>query len=170
IPAAVEDTRRAIDAREKEKAGVVSDSDLGDTDDERVAALDAEIKALKEKLEGLEGEWKGEQTLVTEILDLRGALAKASAEEAATPRADLKERFQKLEAIEAEKRMIYAHVDEQAVASVVSDWTGIPVGRMVKDEVETVLNLADILNRRVIGQAHGLRMIAKRIETNRARL
>ena len=66
--------------------------------------------------------------------------------------------------------MIYAHVDEQAVASVVSDWTGIPVGRMVKDEVETVLNLADILNRRVIGQAHGLRMIAKRIETNRARL
>jgi type VI secretion system protein VasG len=170
IPAAVEDTRRAIDAREKEKAGVESDSDLGDTDDERIASLDAEIKTLKEKLEGLEGEWKSEQTLVTEILDLRGALAKASAEEAAAPRADLKERFQKLEDIEAEKRMIYAHVDEQAVASVVSDWTGIPVGRMVKDEVETVLNLADILNRRVIGQAHGLRMIAKRIETNRARL
>jgi type VI secretion system protein VasG len=170
IPAAIEDTRRAIDAREKEKAGVESDSDLGASDDERIAALDAEIKTLKEKLEGLEGEWTSEQTLVTEILDLRGALAKASAEEAAAPRADLKERFQKLEGIEAEKRMIYAHVDEQAVASVVSDWTGIPVGRMVKDEVETVLNLADILNRRVIGQAHGLRMIAKRIETNRARL
>jgi len=66
--------------------------------------------------------------------------------------------------------MIYAHVDEQAVASVVSDWTGVPVGRMVKDEVETVLSLADILNRRVVGQSHGLRMIAKRIETNRAKL
>jgi type VI secretion system protein VasG len=66
--------------------------------------------------------------------------------------------------------MIYAHVDEQAVASVVSDWTGIPVGRMVKDEVETILSLADILNRRVVGQSHGLQMISKRIETNRAKL
>jgi type VI secretion system protein VasG len=53
---------------------------------------------------------------------------------------------------------------------VVSDWTGIPVGKMVADEVETVLNLADILNRRIVGQDHGLKMIAKRIETNRARL
>ena len=52
-----------------------------------------------------------------------------------------------------EKRMIYAHVDEQAVASVVSDWTGIPVGRMVADEVETVLKLPEILNRRVVGQS-----------------
>ena len=72
--------------------------------------------------------------------------------------------------INPEKRMIYAHVDEQAVASVVSDWTGIPVGKMVADEVETVLNLAGILNRRIVGQSHGLEMIAKRIETNRARL
>ena len=66
--------------------------------------------------------------------------------------------------------MIYPHVDEQAVAAVVSDWTGIPVGRMMADEVETVLNLADILNRRIVGQSHGLQMIARRIETNRARL
>ncbi len=72
--------------------------------------------------------------------------------------------------IDPEKRMIYAHVDEQAVASVVSDWTGIPVGKMVADEVETVLNLAGILNKRIVGQSHGLEMIAKRIETNRARL
>ena len=75
-----------------------------------------------------------------------------------------------LEARNPELRMIYAHVDEQAVASVVSDWSGIPVGRMVKDEVETVLSLPDILNRRVVGQSHGLRMISKRIETSRAKL
>jgi type VI secretion system protein VasG len=53
---------------------------------------------------------------------------------------------------------------------VVSDWTGIPVGRMVRDEIETVLKLPGILNRRVIGQSHGLAMIARRIETSRARL
>ena len=79
-------------------------------------------------------------------------------------------KFDALESIIPEKRMIYAHVDEQSVASVVSDWTGIPVGRMVRDEIETVLKLPEILNRRVIGQSHGLAMIAKRIETSRARL
>jgi len=67
--------------------------------------------------------------------------------------------------------MIYAHVDEQAVASVVVrlDWAFRSAG-WVQDEVETILNLADILNKRVVGQSHGLKMIAKRIETNRAKL
>jgi type VI secretion system protein VasG len=82
----------------------------------------------------------------------------------------LRVKVDELGKINPEKRMIYAFVDEQAVASVVSDWTGIPVGKMVADEVETVLNLAGILNKRIVGQSHGLEMIAKRIETNRAGL
>ena len=85
-------------------------------------------------------------------------------------RKQLHEKFQTLEAREPEKRMIYAHVDEQVVAAVVSDWTGIPIGRMVKDEIENVLRLPEILNRRVVGQSHGLSVIAKRIETSRAKL
>ena len=82
----------------------------------------------------------------------------------------MREKATTLGALNPESRMIFPHVDEQAVAAVVSDWTGIPVGRMMADEVETVLNLADILNRRIVGQSHGLEMIARRIETNRARL
>ncbi len=66
--------------------------------------------------------------------------------------------------------MILPLVDQQAVASVVQDWTGVPVGRMVKNEVEAVLKLADTLNERVIGQKHALDMIAKRIQTSRAAL
>jgi type VI secretion system protein VasG len=85
-------------------------------------------------------------------------------------RKQLREKFEALEARDPEKRMIYPHVDEQVVAAVVSDWTGIPIGRMVKDEIENVLRLPEILNRRVVGQSHGLAMIAKRIETNRAKL
>jgi type VI secretion system protein VasG len=61
-------------------------------------------------------------------------------------------------------------VDEHVVAAVVSDWTGIPVGRMVKNEIENVLRLPEILNRRVVGQTHGLAAIARRIETSRAKL
>ncbi len=96
-----------------------------------------------------------------------GAVAMGATEAA---RAALRAKVGELGDIGPDKRMIYAHVDEQAVAAVVSDWTGIPVGKMVADEVETVLHLADILNRRIVGQNHGLAMIAKRIETNRAKL
>ena len=61
-------------------------------------------------------------------------------------------------------------MDQQAVASVVGDWTGIPVGRMVRNEAEAVLNLATTLGRRVVGQDHGLWMIARRVQTSRAGL
>jgi type VI secretion system protein VasG len=197
-PAQIEDTRVAIAAREAERAALISDSDLGAADEERIAEIDKEVVSLKEQLAQLEAEWATEQKLVEEIRTLREILSpakeasktdgqpatpaqtrmEAAAQPAATNggpdvekvRRQLHEKFDALETRDPEKRMIYAHVDEQAVASVVSDWTGIPVGRMVKDEVQTILNLSDILERRVIGQSHGLRMIAKRIETNRAKL
>jgi type VI secretion system protein VasG len=72
--------------------------------------------------------------------------------------------------LQGERPLILPSVDAQAVASVVADWTGIPVGRMVKNEVEAVLKLGDTLNERVIGQRHALDMIARRIQTTRARL
>jgi len=193
VPAMIEDTAAAIAAREKEKAALISDSDLGAGRLERVAALDAELAALQETLVGLEAEWATERKLVNEIRSLRDILnppkepqagpkgdaagpgdarcaaACATAEEEETRR-QLREKYAALEGRDPEKRMIYPHVDEQVVASVVSDWTGIPVGRMVRDEIENVLRLPEILNRRVIGQSHGLAMIARRIETSRARL
>jgi len=94
-----------------------------------------------------------------------------------TTAADRTENLQRLRTLQAELQttqgenpLILPSVDGQAIASVVADWTGIPVGRMVRDEVQAVLNLADTLNRRVIGQGHALDMIARRIQTSRARL
>ncbi len=75
-----------------------------------------------------------------------------------------------LTALQGEVPLIMPSVDAGAVGSVVGDWTGIPVGRMVKNEIESVLRLADTLNDRVIGQRHGLEMIASRIQTSRAKL
>jgi type VI secretion system protein VasG len=175
-PALIEDARVAIAAREAERAALVSDSDLGADDAERMTSLDADIAALKEKLTGLESEWAMEQALVNDIRSIRKILAEPKqgddkqGDETTAKRAELRGKFDELEGITPEKRMIYAHVDEQSVASVVSDWTGIPVGRMVRDEIETVLKLPEILNRRVVGQSHGLAMIAKRVETSRAKL
>jgi len=72
--------------------------------------------------------------------------------------------------IQGEDPLILPAVDEAAVAAVVADWTGIPVGRMVKNEIQAVLNLADTLEKRIIGQRHALEAIARRIQTSRARL
>ena len=188
-PAAVEDAEVEIGSLESEKESLIRERDLGAAKEDRIAEIDVKLVNAREKLAALEADWTKERALVEEVLGLRETIAKASAEAppplaaepapalSAKPEAEsrpdgetLRVKVNELGKINPERRMIYAYVDEQAVASVVSDWTGIPVGKMVADEVETVLHLADILNKRIVGQSHGLEMIAKRIETNRARL
>ncbi|MCK6477662.1 MAG: type VI secretion system ATPase TssH [Phycisphaerales bacterium] len=83
---------------------------------------------------------------------------------------ELKKLQAELASLQGENPLILPSVDGQAVASVVADWTGIPVGRMVRNEIESVLKLADTLEKRVIGQRHGLEEIAKRIQLSRAKL
>jgi type VI secretion system protein VasG len=84
--------------------------------------------------------------------------------------AELKKLEQELLEVCGERALVLAAVDEQAIASVVADWTGIPVGRMLRNEAQAVLDLVDNLERRVIGQRHGLATISRRIQTARARL
>jgi len=84
--------------------------------------------------------------------------------------AELETLHDKLVEVQGESPLLHPAVDEQSIASVVADWTGIPVGRMVKDELRTVLNLDETLSKRVVGQDHALAMISKRIQTARARL
>src|SRR3546814_19499921 len=66
--------------------------------------------------------------------------------------------------------MINAVVDGNAVAQIIAAWTGIPVGKMVSDEIQTVLGLRDLLEERVIGKGHALDAIAQRVRTSRANL
>ncbi|MCH8503526.1 MAG: type VI secretion system ATPase TssH [Ectothiorhodospiraceae bacterium] len=105
--------------------------------------------------------------------ETNGEADAADAEPAFDPRAairELEDLQRQLDELQGETPLILPSCDAQAVASVVADWTGIPVGRMVRDEIATVLNLADRLADRVKGQAHGLEMIARRIQTSRANL
>jgi type VI secretion system protein VasG len=99
-----------------------------------------------------------------------GEMEVLSPQERAKLLTQLKELQSKLQVLQGEAPLMMPTVDEQAVAGVVADWTGIPVGRMVKNEVEAILNLADTLERRIIGQRHALEMIARRIQTTRAKL
>ena len=87
-----------------------------------------------------------------------------------TMKAELQDLMDQLDNIQGENPLILPSVDGQAVASVVADWTGVPVGRMVKNEIEAVMHLADTLEKRVIGQRHALDAISMRIQTSRAGL
>ena len=163
-PAEVEDSRGRIAAAEIELEIIGRERAGGWETGGRESAVRTKLDAENLRLAELEARWKSEQELVTKILEIRR-----------DKRGDKEvERLRSLERelakVQGEAPLIFPAVDGQAVASVVGDWTGIPVGRMVKDEIQTVLKLADTLEKRVIGQRHALDMIARRIQTSRANL
>ena len=189
VPAQVDDAQRKIESLETELEIIGRDETAGFDVDDRRAKVQAEKEEVAERLVGLKARWDVEKDIVAEILDLRaqlraggapveegselapeggeGALDEAARAEVMTK---LKAANAKLAEAQGESPLILPIVDEQAVASVVGDWTGIPVGRMVSDELATVLSLEEHLGKRVIGQDHAMAMIAKRIQTSRAGL
>ena len=83
---------------------------------------------------------------------------------------ELSERNKQLAGIQGDSPLLQACVDSQAVAEIVASWTGIPVGRMVSDEIQNIIKLNERMEERVVGQSHGLEAIAQRIRTSRANL
>ncbi len=192
IPAEVEDCRRRIESLEIEEGIIDREAAVGVNVGTRRTEVDEKLAHERERLVGLEKRWQDEKLIVDKVLALRAQLRgddkpvdKPAAGEAsvAAPAAEaapaidrekllaeLHEEQGKLETLQGESPLIMPSVDAQAVASVVADWTGIPVGRMVKNELQAILKLGEALGKRVIGQQHGLDMIARRIQTSRARL
>ena len=173
-PPEVEDSRRRIEALQIELAMIAREEATGFDTGSRRADVEGLLAAEKDRLTGLEQRWVEERALVDRILELRRQLRdEAEAKEPAAREARLTELRglqSTLAKAQGDAPLILPSVDAQAVAAVVSDWTGIPVGRMVKNEIEAVLKLVDTLGARVVGQRHGLEVIAKRIQTSRARL
>jgi type VI secretion system protein VasG len=170
VPAEVEDSRRRIQGLETELEIIRREAALGLSDAaDRGEIAQEKLRAERQRLAGLEERWAAERKLVDQILELRGKLrGSPEAAERAAWLDELHTAQAALGKLQGEQPLILPTVDRQAVASVVGDWTGIPVGRMVKNEIETVLRLAETLGQRVIGQRHALDAIARRIQTSRA--
>ncbi|HOB45929.1 MAG TPA: type VI secretion system ATPase TssH [Zoogloea sp.] len=145
---------------------------------DREKTLVDELLALRAKLRGssrpVEGTGSRVEASIASELPPAAPAADGSAAEAPPDRDAMLARLREVQAelvtLQGEHPLILPTVDHQAVASVVADWTGIPVGRMARNEVETVLNLPKILAQRIIGQDHAMEMIARRIQTSRAGL
>ncbi len=199
VPAEVDDSRRRIEALTTELEIIARDESAGYEVEARREAVGAAKAAEEARQVALTARWDAERAVVEDILALRarlreggqpvdvpagevaGDVTAAPATDAATdpgtPPADraalvaeLRAKNAELLALQGETPLILPIVDAQAVGSVVGDWTGIPVGRMLRDEIATVIDLDKHLAKRVIGQDHAMQMIARRIQTSRAGL
>ncbi|MCC8402948.1 type VI secretion system ATPase TssH [Paraburkholderia sp. MMS20-SJTN17] len=167
LPPAIDDAKRRIETWQTESEIVTREAALGIDTRERAADVAARLDAERARLADLTARWEAERALVVRILALRRAIEEGG--EVATP-AELQALTAELAERQGEAPLILPSVDAHAVASVVQDWTGIPVGRMVRDEAASVLDLAATLNRRIVGQRHAMEMIARRVQTARAGL
>lgn len=166
-PPAVDDAQKRIAALKTELEVIKRESLIGiDT----AARQEVASKALEEetqRLAQLDARWKTERELVKDILARRAQLRDGA------PGADLAA-LRTQQALLADHQgdapLILPGVDRQAVAAVVQDWTGVPVLKMVKNDIDNVLRLGELLDRRIIGQGHATEMIARRIRTSRAGL
>jgi type VI secretion system protein VasG len=199
LPAALEDLQRRIEVLGIESGIAGREAAIGVGEHQRVEDIAAQVATAQAELDLLEQRRVEESALVERIVALRKLLSPAAVpvqveaqgeegDEAEPPaddiepapsepertpeeiRAELNEAQDKLVQLQGESPLILAAVDAQAIATVVADWTGIPIGRMVRDDAQSVLRLGDILSARVVAQPDALETISRRIRTARARL
>jgi len=171
-PAPVEDRVRRVELLEVEREISVREAASAMGDPKRTAEVDGQLEGARAALETVRAKWDAEKAAVAAVIETRGKRSEASEAGGETGELDMQLRIAMdgLHAAQGDNPMVFAQVDANAVASVVGDWTGVPVGRMVKDEIAGVLQIAANLKKRVIGQDHAMEAIAKRMQTSRAKL
>lgn len=174
VPGSIEYLRKQSEALKLEQENLEREKKLSFDAKERMVLISKELTEIEGRLKKLEERWKAETDLVVELLSVREKIMQADSETDTKEKNKLatqqKKLVAKLKALQGIQPLVMPLVDSRTIADVVADWTGIPVGKMMKDEVEAVLQLADTLNQRIIGQRHGLEAIASRVQTSRANL
>ncbi len=177
-PSAVEVLTRRMASVAGRRRVLEREQSLGAAHDEKLAECDAAMQSMTEELAPLEARWREEIALVEQIAALHQSLeveraANESAQqhaERARALASLVELRKQLAALQVQAPLTHVAVDAHVVATVVAEWTGIPLGKMLDDEALKLLRLEDDLKRRIIGQDHALTLLAQRIWTSRANL
>lgn len=171
-PAALEDAKRRIEILDMEIDMGQREQKSGFTTGERLDELNKLKDEATAKATMLEERLAAEKAAIAKVREARDALMKkreaGEADEA--EKAALAAALEESKSHQGDSPMVFAAVDRDAVAAIVGEWTGVPVGRMVKDDIKQVLTIADRLKERVIGQDHAMDAIAKRLQTSRARL
>ncbi len=181
-PARLEDTERRIKQLQTNLELLERENVASGDRDEEISSMRSEKAAAESELESLTERWDREKELIQQINAIRATLEAdylATDEDAAERldeaqrgqlRSELRALQEQLQSAQGPEPLMSPHVDAAAVAEVVGNWTGIPVGKMISDDVEGIMQLEDRLRERVIGQDHALHAIAQVVSTAKAGL
>ncbi|CAN0626828.1 Chaperone protein ClpB [Burkholderia multivorans] len=172
-PRELDDVRQRLAAARAEKALLEQEARIGLDVDRALAGVRARVDALSTEEAAVESRWRKQVAAAQALLAAREEIGP---DEGEAPRAEtallakLRDLERRLADLQGDAPLVFPEVDESIVAEIVSDWTGIPVGRMVTDEIGAVRTLPVTLEARVIGQTDALRRIGERVRTARAGL
>lgn len=139
--------------------------------DKRIAALKTSLVELRQTQQTQQERWEAEKALVNDLISKTAALSTSqNSEHQNQHREVLQQLKQTLSEQQKQGRLVHFCVDGAAVAEVVADWTGIPVGRMLQDEQRAVMGLSETLSARVLGQHHAMESISRQVKIRRAGL
>ncbi|QDV55743.1 type VI secretion system ATPase TssH [Rosistilla oblonga] len=196
-PGAIEDARAKCERIRRRSDRLRDEQSWGADHGDQLSEMNSRLEQSEAELAELEARWHQEKFAVKEILQIKDQIhrknvettdtlakpddrvAKNESDDASSPLAamsltELQAELTRLEAdlddTQGEEPLMYVDVDSQSVASTISAWTGIPLGRMSTDQTTAVLNLKQRLEESVVGQSHALDEIARHIRTSRAGL
>ncbi|MEL7499332.1 MAG: type VI secretion system ATPase TssH [Planctomycetota bacterium] len=169
-PPKIEDIQRKISLLGVEKDSLAKES-VGSVDhSERLQQIDQIVSECETELKELTERWESEKELVGKVAELYQNFVAAEEAEADAIETEIESLEIELAKVQQGEPLVHACCDKEAIAETVSAWTGIPLGRMVSDEIQNILQLEELLKQRVIGQDHALHLIAETIKYSRANL
>jgi type VI secretion system protein VasG len=175
-PDVLEDKERKIQALQREKSGLERDHDNQQpVDMVRLGAIDDLLATLALEAEALRVIWQAQKTAADALLAVRAARKQAktygaSPDELASLTQQITVASDAFKEAQGTQPLVRVDVDPDVVAKVISDWTGIPVGKMLRDQAQTVMRMADTLNARIRGQEHAMHQIAEVLKTAKSGL
>jgi type VI secretion system protein VasG len=169
-PALLEDCGRRIERLDASVIALRRDASAGEDHASALASLGEERASAAAEQVALHSRWAEEQILAGQIATLRAELEAAGSNAAGGGSAHLRALGERLRSLQGDAPLVPVQVDGHTVAAIVAAWTGIPLGRMVKDEIRTVVNLQAMLDERILGQRHASSVVAQRVRTARANL
>ncbi|MCX2563208.1 type VI secretion system ATPase TssH [Acetobacter thailandicus] len=170
-PAQLEDSERRLSMLNTEISALESESIFDKASQkEHLATLQEQRITEENRRAALADKAAQEYALVTELEALQTQLSRDSEEDKSALSTAYRDAMARLEIVQGDNPMIFPMVDHNAVAAVVSEWTGIPLGRMQNNQLQAVLSLEETMKQRIIGQDHALHAIALAVQTSRAGL
>lgn len=170
VPATLDDVIREIEQLNAEIASMQQEQNIGLDHASHMVELKERLAESEERRDALSKRLESERTLVKQIQETVDKIREAAEADQEALRQQLSDLRKQLAEVQGESPLVFPVVNEASVTQVVAGWTGIPIGKMVRNEIETLLHLKDRLGERVVGQDHSLAAIAERIRTSRANL